>query len=41
MMMMMMNIIILVGWVCVWIVATNGHIVHPQGDIWAWRTMVE
>jgi hypothetical protein len=25
----------------VWIAATNGPIVHLQGDIWAWRTMVE
>jgi hypothetical protein len=21
--------------------ATNGHIVHPQGDMWLWRTTVE
>jgi hypothetical protein len=24
-----------------WIAATNRPIVHPLGDIWAWRTMVE
>jgi hypothetical protein len=22
-------------------IATNGHIVHPQDDIWVWRMMVE
>jgi hypothetical protein len=32
-----------VNWVrlCLWTAATNGPIVHPPGDIWAWRTMVE
>jgi hypothetical protein len=24
-----------------WTADTNGPIVHPPGDIWAWRTMVE
>jgi hypothetical protein len=24
-----------------WNAVTNGHIVHPPGDIWVWRTTVE
>jgi hypothetical protein len=24
-----------------WTAATNGPVVHPPGDTWAWRTMVE
>jgi hypothetical protein len=26
---------------CLWTVATDGPTVHPPGDIWAWRVMVE
>jgi hypothetical protein len=26
---------------CLWTATTNRSIVHPSGDIWAWRTMVE
>jgi hypothetical protein len=25
---------------CLWTTATNGPIVHPPGDIWAWRNRV-
>jgi hypothetical protein len=25
---------------CLWTAATNGPIVHPPGDIWAWRTIL-
>jgi hypothetical protein len=26
---------------CLWTPANNGTILHPRGDIWAWRTIVE
>jgi hypothetical protein len=28
------------GWNCLRTTATNGPIVHPPGDMWAWRAMV-
>jgi hypothetical protein len=32
--------LIMVGWECLGTAATNGPIVHPPGDMWAWRAMV-
>jgi hypothetical protein len=26
---------------CLWTATTNGPIVHPPGDIWAWKTMLD
>jgi hypothetical protein len=26
---------------CLWTLASNGPILHPAGDIWVWRAMVE
>jgi hypothetical protein len=31
----------LMGWECLWTAATIEPIVHPSGDILAWRAMVE
>jgi hypothetical protein len=36
-----MMMIMSMGWDCLWTAATNRPIVHPQGDIWAWRTVVD
>jgi hypothetical protein len=30
----------MMGWDCLITAATNGPIVHPPGDMWAWRAMV-